>query len=360
MKKFRRLLILLVLTVLTIFALLYLAGIDDISAELERVNWGWMAFVVVIFYSTIIVRGTRWHRILKTMGWSPSLIYTSSLMIAGLFVSAILPARLGDVGRVAFLRQDHKVPIAQGVASIATERALDVCSILVLTILGSYWALQGRIPADYLQLIWITSGLLLIGLLALFTIPTIEKWLRHPLFWSAENSDGLASSGVFGRVWAIYHKILDFGFSMINAVRALGKHPATLMIVFLESLYIWLGDALLLHFSLVSIASAIPLGVSIFSMMVADLISAVPITPGAIGQFEVAVAAILAGLGINRGDAALAAVLLRLVSMWTLIPMSALVTYLFGFARMIELNQTDLGKEMIDSPPVSSATAVEG
>ena len=356
MKRFKRLFILLALTILTIVALATLGNVELNWQTLERVQWGWMVVVVVIFYSTILVRGIRWHRILQAMGWAPGLRYTSTLMIAGLFISAILPARLGDIGRVVLLKQDHKIPMAHGIASIATERALDVFSILFLAIGGGLWALQGRLPIEYLQLMIGTAILLLLGLVGLLLMPKLEQWLRVSLprlFYPA--------SSPAPRIWVIYHKLLDFGFSMIHGVRALGKHPGALLIALGQSFYIWLGDGLLIYFTLVSIKATAPLSVTLFSMMVSDLIAAVPITPGAIGQFEVALAGILTVLGVARADSTLGAILLRLVSLWTLIPVSGLITYIFGFSRALDLTPNSVMAEGEFVPtPSSAASSLDG
>jgi uncharacterized protein (TIRG00374 family) len=278
-------------------------------------------------------------------------------MIAGLFISAILPARLGDVGRVAMLKQDYKIPIAQGIASIATERALDIFSILVLAMMGGLWALQGHIPGQYGQVMLGTTFLFIIGLTGLLVSPSLERWLRHPFpgwqtltrFTSPPHKSGV-----------LYQKTLDFTFSMIHGVRTLGKHPLILTLVLVESLYIWVGDALLVYFALVSINAAAPLAVTLFSMMVSDLIAAVPLTPGAIGQFEVALAGILTLLGVGRADSTLAVILLRLVSLWTLIPVSGLITYFFGFSRMFNLKVNAFQNEPPTPTPATSPTPLEG
>jgi uncharacterized protein (TIRG00374 family) len=117
---------------------------------------------------------------------------------------------------------------------------------------------------------------------------------------------------------------------------------------------------LLVYFALVSINAAAPLAVTLFSMMVSDLIAAVPLTPGAIGQFEVALAGILTLLGVGRADSTLAVILLRLVSLWTLIPVSGLITYFFGFSRMFNLKVNAFQNEPPTPTPATSPTPLEG
>ncbi len=476
MKKFKRLLILLLLSILTIFALLKIGNIDVSAETLARVNGWWLAASFVTLYFTIVVRGSRWRRILKTIGWPVSFVYALTLLMAGLFVSAILPARLGDVGRVAMLKQDHQVPVSHSVASIATERALDIFSILTLTFVGMVWALHGRVPAEVWQLIIGTTALFGVGLTALLTVPRLEGWLRNPFpgwqkkmgvgTWPPQplpppdlprhgggdrqatnlseltatlpppnlplqgGGDGQAttvseltatlpppslplqgggdnasppvggveggrdrhkpdssllnlkgeartsppvggieggrsvlppdsggSRGVLSSLWTLYQKLLDFGFSLIHGVRALGRQPVVLGIALAESLAIWLGDALLIYFAMLSIGLPSALGVSLFSGMVADLIAAVPITPGAIGQFDAALVGLLQLFDISLADSSLTVILVRLLSLWTLIPITGAITYIFGFSRALNLNRQAVTTET--AGPAAAPTPVE-
>ncbi|MBN1994024.1 MAG: flippase-like domain-containing protein [Anaerolineae bacterium] len=329
MKKYRRLLILLILSALTIFGLLRLGQIDLSPETLSQVNWAWLPVVYLIFYSSVMARGLRWKLILKTMGWPLNYIYVQALHTSGLFISMILPARLGDVGRVVMLKQDHQIPITQSIASIATERALDVFSILVLAIIGALLALPGKIPTEISTLIIGTAILFIIGLIGLLVVPGFEGWLRRP---------GQIEKIISPLIWSLYQKALNFGFALIHGVRALGKSPAALALAVLQSLYIWFCDSLLIYFVLISLGAVSRLSVCLFVGMVSDLAAAVPITPGALGQFDAVVIGLLTLFGLTVAQGSLTVLLLRFVSLWTFLPVGAIVTYIFGFSRALNLN----------------------
>jgi uncharacterized protein (TIRG00374 family) len=173
MKKYKRLFLILALSLLMIWVLIKLGNVDLSLATLRRVHWGWYSLVALSYYASIVARGWRWQRILGAMGWPVDFVYATTLLTAGLFLSAVLPARAGDVGRVAMLRQDHQIPVAQGIASIAGERALDVFAILTLALLGAWLALSGRMPPEVIQLIVGVGSLLVIGLIGLLVAPGI-------------------------------------------------------------------------------------------------------------------------------------------------------------------------------------------
>jgi uncharacterized protein (TIRG00374 family) len=343
MKKYHRLIILLILSAVIVWGLLRLGNIDLTAETLSQVDWRWLLLGMVIFYSGIFVRGLRWQRILKSIGWPLGYVYTQALLVAGFFLSLILPARLGDVGRVVMLKRDHKIPYAQGIASLAAERALDVFAILVLATIGAVWALQGRVPPEILQLIVGTAILLGIGVIGLLAIPGLEGWLRHP---------GKVETWFPAKIWSFYQKVLDFVFNLINAVRALGRNPLSLAIAVLESLYIWLCDALIIFFGLLSIGAAASLSVSMFAGMVADLAVAVPLTPAGLGQFDLVLIWLLTQFNVTTAQASLTILLVRFVNLWLFLPIGAIVTFLFGFSSMLNLT----GKETHEAEEEPSVT----
>lgn len=333
MKKYAHLLIIFVLSLVTIFGLLRLGHIDISMDTLRRVHWFWLGMGFVAFYASVVARGLRWQRILKTMGWPVGFVYSQTLLTAGLFLSGILPARAGDIGRVAMLKQDYKVPVASGVASIAAERALDVFSVLVLTIIGAMWALQGHIPQEWLQLIIGTGMLFILAFVGLLVMPSVEGWLRQP---------GWVWRMVPLRLCPFYQKIVDFGFALIHAVRDLGQKPLALGVILIESFVIWILDAVIVHTVLLSLGINAAIKVSLVGSMVGVLATIAPIMPGALGQYEAGLIALLTLLGVPTAEASLAALVVRFISLWTFIPVSGLITYIFGFSRALSLNPKSL------------------
>lgn len=329
LKKYSHVIILGVLSLVTVLALFRLGDIDLSAATLSQVHWGWFAAAVLAYYSGVVVRGWRWRRILGIIGYPIGIIYAQALLIAGMFVSAVVPARAGDVGRVAMLKRDYDIPVSQGVASLAAERALDVFAILILTALGVIWAVQGRVPPEVSTLILISTGLFGVGLVGLVAVPSFEPLLRRLGSWLPE------------RLHSFYEKVLDFGFSLINGVRALASRPMVLSLAIVESLYIWLCDALVIYFALFSVAEFLPLSASLFTGMVSALVAAVPLTPGALGQYDSVVIGLLALFGVGIQSSTMVILITRLINLWTFIPISGVLTYAFGFARLLEVKPSE-------------------
>jgi uncharacterized membrane protein YbhN (UPF0104 family) len=344
MRKYAHLLIIFVLSIVTIVGLLQLGKIDLSLETLARVNGLWLFWGFVVFYSSIVARGLRWQHILHVMGWRVDSIYAQTLLTAGLFISSVLPARAGDVGRVAMLKQDYKVPVSQGVASIAVERALDVFSVLILTAIGVIWALPGHVPSEALHLIIGVTLFFGLGLVSLLAVPSLEGWLRQPRpFWPI----------IPAKIRPIYQKAVEFGFLLIHAVRALGQKPIALILIIGESFIIWLLDAMIVHFVLLSVGVNVLFSVSLASSMLGVLATIVPLMPGALGQYEAGMMGLLALVGVPPADTTLAALLVRFISLWSFIPVSGLITYIFGFSRALSLKGTP--PEATDIGPITPA-----
>ncbi len=328
MKKYAHLLIILALSGLMIFALLRLGHIDFSLETLWRVNGFWLLAGFITFYLSVMMRGLRWQAILNTMGWRVGFVYSQALLITGLFISSILPGRAGDIARVALLKQDHHVPISQGVASIAAERALDVLALLTLATMGAIITLHGRVPPELLELLGGTAILFIIGLVGLFAIPGLESWLRRP---------GWVWRLVPAKISPLYEKVIEFGLAMIHGVHDLSQKPLALSLMVMESFSIWLLDGVLIYVTLLSLGVTVPFIVSVFAGAIGALATSVPLMPGAMGQFEVAVIGLLILLGVPPAEASLTALLVRFISLWTFIPVSGLITYVFGFSHALSL-----------------------
>jgi hypothetical protein len=347
-KKYTHLLIIAVLSALLILALLRLGNIELSWETLRQVNSGWLLAAFITFYASIIARGLRWQHILQTISWPVGFVYSQALLITGLFISSILPGRAGDIGRIAMLKQDHHIPVSQGMASIATERVLDVFSVLILAAVGAIWAMQGRVPPEMGQLMAAAAGLLILGLVGLIAVSGLEGWFK-PSGWIWRL--------VPVRFKALYQKVVTFGFAMVHSVRDLSQKPAVLSLIVAESFIIWLLDAVIVHLVLVSLGVNVSFSVSLVSSMVGVLATIVPLMPGALGQFEAAIIGLLVLLGVAPAQASLAALLVRFISLWSFIPVSGLVTYIFGFSRALTLIGRNSGS--VESSPGQAATATE-
>jgi len=322
MKHVQRIVIMLVLGGLTLLLLLKLGDIDISMDTLRRLKPGYLLAAVAIHYSGFAMRGRRWQKLLAAMGHRVDYRYATTLLLSGWFVSALVPARLGDVARAYMLRRDHNIAMAGGFASIATERALDILAILALAMTAAVWALAGRTPAWVWQSIGGVAILFAVGLLVLLAMPRLEGRLAG--LWA----------------WPSYQKALRFGFDLLAGIRQVGRSPALLAKIMAQTVYIWLCDIFLMTFAFLSLGAAVGLSETAFVSMAVDLAAAVPIVPGAIGQFEGTALGLFSLFHIDPALGGLVILLNRFISFWTFIVVSGIVTYAFGFSQALQLGKS--------------------
>lgn len=309
-----RLIVIAVLGILTLLLLVRLGNIDVSLDTLRRIQPGYLLGAIGVHYSGFLVRGDRWRRLLAAMGHRVSYGYAFSTLLAGWFVSALVPARAGDLARAGLLRRDHQVPVATGLGSVAAERAFDALALVFLAVGAGAWALAGRTPQWVWQSAAATAGLFVAAVAGLVAAPRAEGWLTSLLRWP------------------LYQKTLRFGFDLLHSVRDLGQHPLVLLVVTLQSLTVWLCDVFLAYLLLRGLGYPLPLPVAAFTAMAADLAVTLPITPGAVGQFEAAFVGLLALFAVPASQASLAVLLNRFISFWTFILFSGLFTYRVGLS----------------------------
>ena len=99
-----RILLLVGLGLLTLGALIVFGGGRTALTALTTVDLRWIGLGMVIHYSGFVVRGLRWQQLLRASGHRLRWRYVTALLLSGWFVSALLPARAGDLLRIAMLR----------------------------------------------------------------------------------------------------------------------------------------------------------------------------------------------------------------------------------------------------------------
>jgi uncharacterized protein (TIRG00374 family) len=309
------------LAVATIALLLTLGDGQSTFSTLAHADWRFLALAAAIHYGGFALRGQRWQLLLGALGYRLGYLYTTGVLLAGWFVSALLPARAGDAFRVLALRlpppNQPAIPVATAIGTIVLERTLDILAILLLSAASSVVVLQERIPG---WLLWIYAAVLALVVIVagvLLATPLLLERLRpfssHPL----------------------WHKTLDFITQIAATLRQLALHPAAALIAIGESLLIWLCDGLLLWLVVLSLREPFTLGAANFVALTVDIFAAVPLTPGGMGQIETAYAALLALIAYPGLHIPAVILATRAINYWSFLIFSGLVTLLAGFGRIL-------------------------
>ncbi|MFN2471699.1 MAG: lysylphosphatidylglycerol synthase transmembrane domain-containing protein [Gaiellaceae bacterium] len=246
---------------------------------------GPLALALAVYGGVTMLRGWRWHHVLRHTGIGHPTFDAYGLVAVGYMGNNVLPARGGEVLRVLLMGERIGGRRLEIVGSVVAERLLDVLTIVTLfsamTFAGVAGAPIGRQPV----------ALALAGAAVVVLVVALLVRLRR--------------TGRLQRVAELARPLVRASHLLLGRVGAL-LLLATAAIWLLEgSIYRLIGASLDVHISFVE---------AIFLVLLVSFAAAVPSAPGYLGTFDAAVIFGLDALGVEGGDAVAFAVLVRFLA----------------------------------------------
>ncbi|MBA1343679.1 MAG: Glycosyltransferase AglD [ANME-2 cluster archaeon] len=263
-----------------------LIGVRDIADTLRTASPVLIVLAIPVYLISWPLRGIRYQQILAQLGQQERLDFLVGCISLSQSANVILPARIGDVVRAYLLKKMKNIPLTTGFSSLAVERIFD---ILAITMIGGFAVLGMQ---EMLLDRWITDVITIAGLaiVAVFGLLVLFLKLRTTI------------GGVAAR--------------FIREIAVVSTNPRAFAIAFASSLSVWLFDILTCFVILNAFSGATSLSmvpIVFLAIAVGNLTKIVPITPGAIGTYELALTAIFSLGGIDPAIGFAAAVLDHIV-----------------------------------------------
>jgi hypothetical protein len=260
---------------------------EGAAAALEQARAGPMLAAVVIYWFAIGLRTVRWRTLLNC---SASLTFdqVAQSLIIGYAINNILPARLGELFRVDFVRRQYGVARSAVLGSIIVERLADgliAISLLLLglTLLDLKSDHSALVTAAYLAAAGIVG--VSIGLyIALFK----RHWLPVRFRWLSERLEILT-----------------------GAVTALGWLQLAQLVVL--SLMVWTLEALAVWLIIWAFGMALTFTELCLVFGSAALSTLIPSAPGYLGSLQAAFVLSFSALGIATLPGLLSATVTQLL-----------------------------------------------
>src|SRR4051812_4089732 len=247
-------------------------------------GWALLVLGAIVYGVTILVRGRRWHEILRfaAVRHEPKDAY--GLTTVGYMGNNVLPARGGEVLRIFLLAERSSARRREVLGSILTERLLDAGALValfaMLTALDVADSPAGRAPA------FVAGGLLASGLCAL----AVYQRLR-----------------VAGRMERFAVRVRPIARASGLLVTRMGAALALLTGA------VWLTEAVIFWL----VGASLHLGVSVLEsalvVVLASFFALIPAAPGYVGTYDAAVLFALHALDVPGHEAVGAALLFRFV-----------------------------------------------
>lgn len=282
----RKIILTSILAILILFLVAGLIGVRDIADTIRTASPALIALSILVYLISWPLRGIRYQQILAQLGHQERLGFLVGCISLSQSANVILPARIGDVIRAYLLKKMKNIPLTTGFSSLAVERIFD---ILAITMIGGFavLGLQGMLLDQ-----WITDVITIAGL------ATVAVFGLLVLFLKLRTTIG----GVAAR--------------FIREIAVVSTNPRAFAIVFSSSLLVWLFDILTCFVVLSAFlkgASLSLIPIVFLAIAVGNLTKIVPITPGAIGTYELALTAIFSLGGIDPAIGFAAAMLDHIV-----------------------------------------------
>ena len=296
---------------------------DELLLTLEHAVIPFLFAAVGICVVAWVLRGYRYRFILQGLDIRKSLGFATACIFISQTANLIVPARLGDLVRMLILKHEDDATYSQGFSSLVVERVFD---ILMIAVLGA------------------------------FALPFVLAVLDVPDWFITVILVPLAAGGIFFAVllWSgrmqSENRIVVAVQRMLDEVKRASLNPRALAVLSGSSLLIWLVDVLVCYAVVLMFQEPVPFGIVVLAIVIGNLVKAVPITPGGVGTYELALALTFGLAGTPAVTATLIAVIDHLIKNLVTLVGGVGSIYYFGdwsmdllkkaFSREIEKEET--------------------
>lgn len=237
-------------------------NLADIFAAFADVQVPLLVLAVVIYAITLLLLSLRWRFILKRMGHSLPVLVTYQAFVAGILISDLTPARIGELSRPLTIRE--RLPIPAGLGSVFLDRYCDFVAIFILGCGGILLLSAAHSPTLLLIMVFILS------------IPII-----------------LLSAFWFQRVWVLnlvqkirISRITDFAQHLSIAMDSLDKPGKTMGTAIIFTLGIWILQSSRIVIIATAVGYFIPIQELILIQPLISALALIPISLSGLGFVE--------------------------------------------------------------------------
>ena len=273
---------------LLIFLVLYYLfsdiNITKLSDSLLSYSLAWVSIAMISVFFSDLLSGLRW-RYLSNYRCGLLASY-ESVVISGL-LNFILPAKLGEILRVAYLKKAYGLSVSHGMHILIFERLLD---ILFLALLATYVIFD---IFSNINMYWYFSFIAMIIIFVFFLIKSqtinilIERFFTHSVaVFLMEVKRGLSGQLNMSRI------IISTLYTLI------------IWVSFFLTVYIFLNYATDFNLSINAILSV---------FVISSIAMSLPLTPGGMGVYQAGVVFSLGLFDIPQEEALVAGIALHLI-----------------------------------------------
>lgn len=273
---------------------------DDLILALEHADWICLLAATAVCVSAWFLRGFRYQKILAGLDIPVGLYFSTACIFVSQTANLIIPARLGDLVRVFILKHEYGTTLSEGISSIVVERVFDIVTVALLGAVSLLFVIDA--PDWFYTLIILPLVACLIFFTALLFIGKFSPKNR-------------------------YLKII---MTMLEQIRQASLTLRSMVVLSTESILIWMLDIVVCFFVVLMFGESISFPLIVLAIVIGNLVKAVPLTPGGVGTYELAVAVTFSLGGTSAAIATLIAVIDHLLKNLVTLAGGIVSIYYFG------------------------------
>jgi uncharacterized protein (TIRG00374 family) len=309
-----------VISIILLLALLWLADPSEMISIISGANLAIIGLVLLLYFANLLTKALRWFFLLKWSGYKVPFTTALSFVIVGLSVNSVTPGRIaGEPVRAYMLREKKGVRFGSGLATVFTERVMDLLVLTLFAIIGlalilTFLPLSGGLSiAIFILLIIVLLG-------AVVYLALNPSTLDRAANWFVRTTSRLVRRPLPKWEEAVSRTVNNFS----DGFRGTLKSKKATFSTFGMTVVIWLNEAFRLYLVMYALApeSAPFVGFVLIAASLATLLGS--FIPG--GTFNVAlIAMVFNASGIDIALATTAGLLMTLTSIWILVPLGIII-----------------------------------
>jgi len=290
-------------TVVFLTLALYSVPLGQVGSAIAGADPVWIGAALLAYAANLALRTWRWKVILEPLTTISYRDLAKGLLV-GYGLNTIMPARLGEIFRVEFLKRNHGLARVWVLSSVVIERVFDGLAVVGLLGIGLLFSAA-----------WVRPGEILIKLLVISSV------LFATLLLAAICLSDAAFIRLFARVpWLSSHlRMVQRGLAIVRTRRIVAVAFLTLIVYVPDTLTLWL------------VVKAVGVALGPFDTMVltgaASLSTLLPSGPAFAGTMQFAYALAIEFAGGSRITGIAAATLAQLC---ILLPTAVIGTAIFA------------------------------
>ena len=265
---------------------LALRSVDISAVSSIDVAWWWVIAALGLNLASILLKAVVWKAALDTIPHQPRFQYVHVVpaLFIGFLLNTLLPARLGEIGRVAVLRRRLKltgtdVPNSTLAGSLVAEQIVLAIALVAIMLLQLPFV---NVPARFENMILAFGGVVIVVLLAVIALEAFSRRSRRSV-----RPDLAFTRGQ--QALAMLHPIAR-GMQQGQTVLRRPRSAAWAMAAGLAS---WAAQIGGIYAALTAADIHATIGMAGLVFLVSTLVQLFPFWPGNIGLFQAAVAQVL-------------------------------------------------------------------